>query len=1308
MEEENDHVSLMEGKDIGAQPRMESSRSFLLMHTDLDEDTTLPDVHAYRSLHYADEADKVNEFRFLCKRAKVFVTDLYSHRSLSRATPLVRSDMPDEMKKKLHRTIYEVYRPEVKKLFDVRAFSNEAVDLFCTTVKELISVRTVPSVQIIHAMCELIDQFAVIDTIMDTKACFTNDFSYFKRSLPTVRGMPDLTEEVPEENDCQQVEDLLKGRQFILTSLRNDLEKYAGYEKVMAQMLNHCIEELDGMRHILPEEKHALLRVCVYGVTLLDRKDTKEQKFILKKNLKLYRFTNYFKMYPVIPVFGDITLNVSVVLKTNCSHFSENWVNLDNVSMRKTYLIVNNIDVFRSLYTMYMSRFVQEANRLEKIPDGERQLMTFEELMPVFELVVEGLQLLCRMSSAIKEQAAFKYVFAVDPKELPEDERIKATVYEQVVRYNYSPEEQLVLVEMIGLVKSLASLMIEREPIFLPIIMIFVQKDIQTLIQCLVPEMQFHIKKKQHQDSDVSRLIDSLKSVGDDEYSHLHGAGLSKKGKVLLADGSKPDVKVRRVLPSRSRLHMLWVICENILAQVGLQKMLHVTSTTKSITSAQAKSLKAWYDRSCFYRSVLSIANAAIETSDLSFLWLREFYLEFVKAVQFPMDFSLPWILMKEVLEPHGKRITNVSVPWIEMIFYPIMIYNDVANSSLMLFKKQHLYDEIEVEMNLVFDQMMFKLTEAIYTHAKVQASSILLNKNYREQVQRMKSKLLLGTPKSRFEGIFDQKFVQILGRNVSISKLLIERLNDFFRRNVDVAISRFEAHDLTSVIELRSLMSVIQLTHQILDECFVGQLDSFELIFREINEDVAVVSMTNRIVWHIVREIMNDFSVNFVHNLTSRMFTRSEKMIEDASVSDSKRPAPLSSGPIFTYGSRTMDGVFRSVLAPYRHFFGVPHFEAIVRLIGRSGTTMLIDLVSAVTAGIMRDELYPYVEALQDAMPSRINLPSFELGFEPCFAFYCQVLMDLITYVQSNHGPFHVFRKVGNCVMFARNLDFASSASVDVPQSFFSDACQHIKSSGQVMESLSCESMFPDVLQKLKNDAVDPFLEILAENSPSVSISNCQTVGKDFYHVFSLLQFVFSLKMEENMTLFGHSFSIGGCTLLHLLNQKARFDLFDFSYHVLNAEMIGEARASTSKSKTIKDFMLGSPQYFLTSARIVRQINNDIFGMLQRYYSTAPLSLYVEMHHTLFETPLSIKESSVIPRKNIPKFVAEQKALGEPEFEPTVSEGEGPASDSSHAPHTAQSSSTVESSGAPPPPPPPSGSDVPPPPPPPPPPLSS
>jgi hypothetical protein len=227
-QESGDPIRLMEGKDIGAQPRMESSRSFLLMHTDLDEDTTLPDVHAYRSLHYADEADKVNEFRTLCKRAKVFVTDLYSHRSLSRATPLVRSEMVEEEKKRLHRTIYEVYQPEVKKLFDVRAFSNESVELFCSTVKELISVRAVPSVQIVHAMCELVDQFAVIDTIMDTKACFTNDFSYFKRSLPTVRGMPDLAREVPEENDCQQVEDLLKGRQFILASLRNDLEKSAG------------------------------------------------------------------------------------------------------------------------------------------------------------------------------------------------------------------------------------------------------------------------------------------------------------------------------------------------------------------------------------------------------------------------------------------------------------------------------------------------------------------------------------------------------------------------------------------------------------------------------------------------------------------------------------------------------------------------------------------------------------------------------------------------------------------------------------------------------------------------------------------------------------------------------------------------------------------------------------------------------------------------------------------------------------------------------------------------------------------------
>ena len=60
-------------------------------------------------------------------------------------------------------------------------------------------------------------------------------------------------------------------------------------------------------------------------------------------------------------------------------------------------------------------------------------------------------------------------------------------------------------------------------------------------------------------------------------------------------------------------------------------------------------------------------------------------------------------------------------------------LYNDSAHYALTVFKKQFLYDEIEAEVNLCFDQFVYKLSEQIYGYYKHLAGSIMLDKRFRQ-----------------------------------------------------------------------------------------------------------------------------------------------------------------------------------------------------------------------------------------------------------------------------------------------------------------------------------------------------------------------------------------------------------------------------------------------------------------------------------------------------------------------------------------------------------------------------------------------
>jgi cytoplasmic FMR1 interacting protein len=127
------------------------------------------------------------------------------------------------------------------------------------------------------------------------------------------------------------------------------------------------------------------------------------------------------------------------------------------------------------------------------------------------------------------------------------------------------------------------------------------------------------------------------------------------------------------------------------------------------------------------------------------------------------------------------------------------------------------LYDEIEAEVNLAFDQLVFKISEAIYAHFKQQASaycgilpsssffasdhtflsscSILIDKPYKALVEVINSGGKFSVPKSRYDSLLKQRHFQLLGRSINLNYLIGQRMNQHLRQNIDYAISRFEVN---------------------------------------------------------------------------------------------------------------------------------------------------------------------------------------------------------------------------------------------------------------------------------------------------------------------------------------------------------------------------------------------------------------------------------------------------------------------------------------------------------------------------------
>jgi cytoplasmic FMR1 interacting protein len=288
----------------------------------------------------------------------------------------------------------------------------------------------------------------------------------------------------------------------------------------------------------------------------------------------------------------------------------------------------------------------------------------------------------------------------------------------------------------------------------------------------------------------------------------------------------------------------------------------------KNFKDNQVEELQKFFDDSFYFPDMLNLAKSIKTCSDLSNLWFKEFYLELTKQVQFRTSTSLPWILAEFALDSHE---TNV----LQDIFIPLELYNDAAFKTLTCLKNRYIYNEIQAELNLCFDQFMFKLGRNVFRHYKKLAAIQLLESENKVALQNTKSfwnqeSILPGG----FENILKQRDIKLLGRSIDVNKILAQMTNQYLRHSIDTAISRFESSDLTYVLEMESLIQVNRRTHKLLSKYLC--LERFEDMLREVDECIAPCENNGRIVTHTVQEMVSDIIPNFCYNNVTSRYIRS------------------------------------------------------------------------------------------------------------------------------------------------------------------------------------------------------------------------------------------------------------------------------------------------------------------------------------------------------------------------------------------------------------------------------------------------
>ncbi|XP_008809659.1 protein PIR [Phoenix dactylifera] len=1205
------------------------------------------DVAAYR-LSLAEDTKAINQLNTLIQEGKEMASLLYTYRSCVKALP----QLPDSMRHSqadLYLETYQVLDLEMSRLREIQRWQASAASKLAADMQRFSRPERLingPTTTHFWSMLKLLDVLLQLDHLKNAKASIPNDFSWYKRTFTQVSAQWQDTDSMREELDDLQI--FLSTRWAILLNLHAEMFRTNTVEDILQVLIVFCVESLELDFALLFPERHTLLRVLPVLVVLATSSEKDSES--LYKRVKINRLLNIFKNDIVIPAFPDLHLSPAAMLKELSMYFPSFSSQTRLLTLpapheipsrelqdyQRHYLIVNHIGSIRVEHDDFSIRFASAMNQIVilKSTDGADSEWSREAKGNMYDMVVEGFQLLSRWTGRVWEQCAWKFSRPCkEPASL--DSHDNSTTffdYEKVVRWNYTTEERKALLELVSYIKSVGLMMQRCDTLVADALWETIHAEVQDFVQDKLDTMlRTTFRKKK----DLSRILSDMRTLSADWMANTSKTELELHSLNQGSEETKQNTFYPRpVAPTAAQVHCLqFLICE-LVSGGNLRKPGGLFGNSGSgILVEDLKQLETFFYKLSFFLHILDFTATIGTLTDVGFLWFREFYLESSRVIQFPIECSLPWMLVDHVIESQDAGL-------LESILMPFDIYNDSAQHALSVLKQRFLYDEIEAEVDLCFDQLVYKLNEIIFSYYKSCAASALLDQSFLAACDDGDK---YSVKPIRFDEIFKLRRVKVLGRSIDLRNLITQRMNKLFRENIDFLLDHFENQDLCAIVELEQLLDVLKLTHRLLSKDL--ELDSFTLMLNEMQENLSLVSFSSRVSYQIWNAMQNDFLPNFILCNTTQRFIRSSKGARHAP----QKTIILSRKPYFYCGSQDLNLAYQSLAELYSEFFGIPHMFAIVRLLGSRSLPWIIrallDYISSKITAIV-----PQITGLQEALPKSIGLLPFDAGVAGCQ----KIIHEQLTWGAKSDlkaEVVHGLKEIGSALYWMSLLDIVLR-QVDMTQfmqvapwlglvpgtdgelkqadngnspiiKLFKSATNAVLSNPTCPNPssfliMSKQAEAADILYKTVTNVGSVLEYTLAFTSAALDRHYNKwsaapktgfidiTTSKDFYRIFSGLQFGYLeetiLDPSKKHELLGDSVAWAGCTIIYLLGQQQHFELFDFSYQFLNVAEVesGTVPQSLSSERARSANYLQGYENLLEAMKKARRLNNHVFSMLR------------------------------------------------------------------------------------------------------------
>ena len=303
--------------------------------------------------------------------------------------------------------------------------------------------------------------------------------------------------------------------------------------------------------------------------------------------------------------------------------------------------------------------------------------------------------------------------------------------------------------------------------------------------------------------------------------------------------------------------------------------------------------------------AVLALAKTARSSADFGFLWYRELYLELSQQIQFPIELSLPWILAEHAARGGPGSDAVPADRLLAALPYALDVYDDAANTALRDLRKRHLYGEIEAEMNLAFDQLVFLVGDACYARVKDRAALALLDSEYARRLPRKRLAELEAAARP-CQLLDARRQLRCLGRCVDVARLVAVRVDEKLADDVEFVIKALEQLGCCAAPEALRATTVLHAARR----AWGAPLDAFDEVLaaadgRAPRDGGGAAAPGGRVLAALARSLAEDVFPKWCYALATARFTRAPLDAVDDRERGAPRPAP--SKAMLRYGAAAL-----------------------------------------------------------------------------------------------------------------------------------------------------------------------------------------------------------------------------------------------------------------------------------------------------------------------------------------------------------------------------------------------------------------